>query len=62
MRGVFAAGDVARFRDPRTDEAAALEHWDNAKTQTQHAARGMLGVAGYRHVPSFFSGRLRSLV
>ena len=56
VRGVFAAGDVARFRDPRTDELRRIEHWDNAKTQAQHAARGMLGMRReYRHVPYFFS-------
>lgn len=54
--GIFAAGDIANFHDPLTDQLRRIEHWDNAKTQGQHAACGMLGIRQeYRHVPYFFS-------
>jgi len=53
---VFAVGDVARYHDPLTDKLIRIEHWDNAKSQGEHAARGMLGIRQeYRHVPYFFS-------
>lgn len=54
--GIFAAGDIANFNDPVTGQLRRIEHWDNAKTQGQHAACGMLGIRQeYRHVPYFFS-------
>lgn len=53
---VFAVGDVARYHDPLTDKLIRFEHWDNAKAQGEHAARGMLGIRQeYLHVPYFFS-------
>lgn len=54
--GVFAAGDVARYRDIHSDKRRRFEHWDNAKNQGEHAARAMLGTQeAFRHVPYFFS-------
>lgn len=56
VKGVFAAGDVARFPDQIFNKMQRVEHWDNAVSQGQHAARMMLGhQEPYRHVPYFFS-------
>ena len=40
--GVVAAGDVARWPNPRFDEVMRVEHWDNAVEQGGHAARRLL--------------------
>lgn len=54
--GVFAAGDVAEYRDLITDTTQRIEHWDNAYQQGQHAAAVMLGQRTvFKHVPYFFS-------
>jgi len=41
---VVAAGDVARWTDPRTGESMRVEHWDNAVEQGRHAARRLLAT------------------
>lgn len=54
--GVYAAGDVARYRDLLFDTYRRVEHWDNAVEQGRHAARRLLGErAPFVHVPYFFS-------
>jgi NADPH-dependent 2,4-dienoyl-CoA reductase/sulfur reductase-like enzyme len=54
--GVFAAGDVARRRDPRTGETRRIEHWAVAGRMGQAAALSMLGQRQvFDAVPFFWS-------
>ncbi|MET0902815.1 MAG: FAD-dependent oxidoreductase [Acidimicrobiales bacterium] len=56
--GVVAAGDVARWPNPRFDEVMRVEHWDNAIAMGTHAARSLLaGEAAqpYDPIPWFWS-------
>jgi NADPH-dependent 2,4-dienoyl-CoA reductase/sulfur reductase-like enzyme/nitrite reductase/ring-hydroxylating ferredoxin subunit len=41
--GLFAAGDIASFPDPRTGERVRIEHWRTAQQQGRTAARTMMG-------------------
>jgi 3-phenylpropionate/trans-cinnamate dioxygenase ferredoxin reductase component len=61
--GVVAAGDVARWPSTRAGGLVRVEHWDNAITMGQHAARRLLAELGrpggaveaYDPVPWFWS-------
>ena len=59
--GVAAAGDVARWPNPRFDELMRVEHWDNAVEQGGHAARRLLlddhdpDAPAFSPVPWFWS-------
>jgi 3-phenylpropionate/trans-cinnamate dioxygenase ferredoxin reductase subunit len=60
--GVVAAGDVARWPNPVFGEVMRVEHWENAQSQGEHAARRLLaelegGGPGeaYAPVPWFWS-------
>ncbi len=56
LEGVFAAGDVARYRDQLFDSTRRVEHWDNAEAQGQYVARRMTGLREpFLRVPHFFS-------
>ena len=58
---VVAAGDVARWPNPRFGETMRVEHWDNAADQGAHAARRLLVGEGegeaFAPVPWFWSNQ-----
>ncbi len=53
---IYAAGDVARFYNPRLRTHLRVEHEDNANTMGKAAGQNMAGRATpYHHLPFFYS-------
>src|SRR6185437_13670292 len=54
--GIWAAGDSARYPEPRLGTSVRIEHWVVAERQGQAVARDMLGLGTPFHdVPFFWS-------
>ena len=54
--GVWAVGDVCRWRSPQLGRTVRVEHWTNATEQPDHVARAICGdVTAFDPVPYFWS-------
>jgi apoptosis-inducing factor 3 len=54
--GLYAAGDIACFPDPRTGGRVRIEHWRTAQQQGRAAARNMAGRdSAFDGVPFFWT-------
>jgi NADPH-dependent 2,4-dienoyl-CoA reductase/sulfur reductase-like enzyme len=56
--GIYAAGDVARWWNPRYRRSMRVEHWTNASEQGHLAARNLVGrdpAKDYSGIPYFWS-------
>lgn len=53
---IYAAGDVAEFRNPTLNKRLRIEHEDNANNMGKQAGRNMAGAnEPYRHLSYFYS-------
>jgi NADPH-dependent 2,4-dienoyl-CoA reductase/sulfur reductase-like enzyme len=56
VEGVYAVGDVAKFRDPVFDSHRRIEHWSNANYQGTQVGKVLAGAdAKYDAVSTFFT-------
>jgi NADPH-dependent 2,4-dienoyl-CoA reductase/sulfur reductase-like enzyme len=54
--GIWAAGDIARYPEPRLGATVRIEHWVLAQRHGQAVARDMLGLGvPFHDVPFFWS-------
>ncbi len=59
--GLYAAGDIVNFADPRTGERVRIEHWRTAQQQGRAAARNMVGRdVPFDGVPFFWTRQFES--
>jgi NADPH-dependent 2,4-dienoyl-CoA reductase/sulfur reductase-like enzyme len=55
---VYAAGDIAQYPDPWTNQPVRIEHWRLALQQGRTAAQNMLGESvPFQAVPFFWTGQ-----
>ena len=56
---IYAAGDIATFREWRTGEEMRIEHWRTAEQQGRVAGHNMAGKRiAYRSVPFFWTNQV----
>ncbi|MBN1342615.1 MAG: FAD-dependent oxidoreductase [Phycisphaerae bacterium] len=61
IEDLYAAGDVARFVDRRTDQPVRIEHWRLAEQHGRIAAHNMAGnPTEYAGVPFFWSNQFKA--